>query len=96
MKTKTELKEKKWRGTITSTKIGYIGNLKHYTINFNSGCVHVITERALGITTGDIISFDCSVHGCYFLANNITVVGKKYKKEKKTRSEMTRLRVIGY
>lgn len=96
MKTKTELQEKKWRDTITSTKIGYIGNLRHYTINFNSGCVHVITERALGVTTGDTISFDCSVHGCYFLANNITIVGKKYKQENKTRMQMTEERIKGY
>lgn len=96
MKTKTEFKEKTWTGLITSKKISYIGKLKHYTISFKRGDVHVITENPIGVCEGDIISFNCSVHGCYFLANNIKVISKKYKKEKKTRMQMTAERVKGY
>lgn len=98
MKTeKQTLQEKTWRGTIVSKEIKAIGDLKHYIFTFgNGGCIHTITNEILSITTNDIITFNCTVHGSMFFASNIKKIGSKFQNKKVTKLQNTYRRVKGF
>lgn len=88
--------ERKYKGTVVNTKISYLGDVRHYTIEFRTGCVHVFTQNSLGISKNDIIEFNCSVNGGIYFANNIKRIGSKFQNVKPTRMQMIAARSAGF
>ena len=72
--------EKIYRGTITGKEISYLGDLKHYTISFATGDIHVFTKDAIGVMKGNTIEFTCTYHANKYIASNIKLIRTNTKK----------------
>lgn len=76
MKTQKMNTERIYKGRVTNISIKFVGSsdLKHYTISFATGDIHLYTKGnpgIIGLTIGDIISFTTTYIAGQYIASNL-------------------------